>query len=62
MIDLTKKEAYAVAEFIDMNIYDNIRNDLDIDSFEWLKNIVHAYEKLCEASGYRGLTESEDES
>ena len=60
--ELTKKEAYAVAEFIDCNLLDYIRSDTDIDSMEWLRHIVHAYEKMCKASGYVGLTEhSEDE-
>ena len=56
-MELTKNEAYAVADFIDYALYDRIRNDVDIDSMEWLKNIVHAYEKLSKYSGYVGLTE-----
>lgn len=59
---LTEDEAYGVAQFIDANLYDSIRNDDSIDSVEWLKNILHAYEKMCKASGYVGLTEHvEDE-
>ena len=61
MIDLTKKECYALADFIDCALYERIRDDTDIDSLEWLKSIVHAYEKLCEASGYVGLTEHAEE-
>lgn len=57
---LTKKEAYAIAEFIDCNLIDNIRNDTEIDSIEWLRNILHAYEKACKASGYVGPTEHEE--
>lgn len=57
MIDLTKDEAYSVAELIDMNLLDTIRNYKDIDSMEWLMNIVHVYEKLCKISGYVGLTD-----
>ena len=60
--ELSKKEAHAVAEFIDCNLLDYIRSDTDIDSMEWLRHIVHAYEKMCKASGFVGLTEhSEDE-
>ena len=55
--ELSKKEAYAVADFIDGNLFDAIRNDTDIDSMEWLKSILHAYEKMCKASGFVGLTE-----
>lgn len=57
---LTKDEAFAVADFIDGNLYDCIRNDTDIDSMQWLRNVLHAYEKMCAASGYVGATESED--
>lgn len=63
--ELTKKEAYAVAEFIDCNLLDYIRSDTDIDSMGWLRSIVHAYEKMCAASGFAGLTEhaeGEDDS
>ena len=56
-IELTKGEAYAICDFIDLSLYDRIRNDTDIDSMQWLKNILHAYEKLCKFSGYVGLTE-----
>ena len=56
---LTKSEAYAVAEFIDTYLFTAIRNDLDWDSFQALRNLVHAYEKCCEISGYVGLTDSE---
>lgn len=57
---LTKDEAYAVAEFIDGNLYNYIRSDEEIDSMQWLRNVLHAYEKMCAASGYVGATESED--
>ena len=59
MTELTKDEAYAIAEFIDMNLIQVIRSDDDIDSMRWLKNIIHGYEKLCKISGYVGLTEKE---
>ena len=55
--ELTKGEAYSLADLIDMNLIDYIRNDTDVDSMEWLRNVVHAYEKLCKYSGYKGLTE-----
>lgn len=57
---LTKDEAFAVADFIDGNLFDCIRNDTDIDSVQWLRNVLHAYEKMCAASGYVGTTESEN--
>lgn len=49
---LTKGQAYSLAEFIDLNLIDTIRNDTEIDSTLWLRNIIHAFEKLCAVSGY----------
>lgn len=45
MITLTDSEATALIEFIDANIFDNIRNDIDIDSTLWLYNILNVYKK-----------------
>ena len=58
MTELTKDEAYVLAEFIDMNFFEFLRNNVDVDSMQWLKNMIHAYEKLCKFSGFVGLTES----
>lgn len=58
--ELTKGEAYAVAEFIDMNIFTAIRSDEDWDSFQNLRNLCHAYEKCCAFSGYVGVTDCTD--
>ena len=58
MKELTKDEAYAIAEFIDFNIFDAIRNDTDWDSFQNLRNLI--YEKCCAVSGYRGLTDGSE--
>ena len=60
MDKLTKDEAYAIAEFIDMNIFAAIRNDEEWDSFQNLRNLVRGYEKCCAISGYVGLTDSEE--
>lgn len=59
-IDLTKNEAYSLAEFIDLNLITSIRNDPDMDSIQWLRNIVHGYEKLCRHGGYVGMTEDRE--
>ena len=56
-IELTEGEAYALAEIISMNLFDIIRNNTDIDSMEWLNNVLSAYKKMCECSGYVGLTD-----
>lgn len=60
-LKLTKAEAMAVANHIDSTLFQSIRDDTEIDSMTWLRNIVRAYEKLCAYSGYVGLTESEEE-
>ena len=54
---LTKDEALAIAHYIDMTLYDTIRNDTDIDSLAWLRSVVHGYEKLCAFGDYVGMTE-----
>lgn len=54
---LTSDEALVVAELIDNNLFDVIRNDEDFDSILALKNILRAYDKMCAASGYVGVTE-----
>lgn len=56
MIELTKSEAYAVAEFIDCGLLTFIREDEDIDSMIWLRNMVMAFEKLRIYSGFEPLT------
>jgi hypothetical protein len=61
MNELTKDEAYAIADFIEINLMQVIRNDVDIDSMRWLKNMIHGYEKLCKFSGYVGITDEEEE-
>ena len=43
MNDLTKDEAYAVAEYIDSNLLQYIREDEDIDSMMWLRNVVYMH-------------------
>ena len=60
-MELTKDEAYAIAEFIDSNIFDAIRNDVDWDSFKNLRDLCKGYEKLCDYSGYVGMTDCSPE-
>ena len=59
---LTKSEAHAVAELIDLTLLDTIRQDTEIDSMLWLRRLVHAFEKLCKYSGYNsGYADEEAE-
>ena len=61
MIDLTVDEAFAIAEFIDFNIFAAIRTDTEWDSFQNLRNLVHAYEKCKAFSGYVGATDKRED-
>lgn len=57
-LELTKGEAYSVAEFIDFNLFTAIRNNVDWDSMRALRNLIHVYEKCCILSGYFGCTDT----
>ena len=45
MIELTKKETDVLIELIELNLFDIIRKDEEIDSIEWLETIMSIYEK-----------------
>ena len=49
MIDLTKSQCTNIADFIEMNIFQYIRDDTEIDNMDWLIDMVDAYKKLREA-------------
>lgn len=48
VINLTKSECEQLADFIEYNIYDVIRNDPEIDNINWLECMMSAYKKLRE--------------
>ena len=48
-VELTKTQCQVVAEFIEMNILDVIRNDTDIDNIAWLENMLDAKKALEKA-------------
>ena len=50
-VELSKVQCHVVAEFIEMNILDVIRNDTDIDNIAWLENMLEAKRVLEEAVG-----------
>lgn len=51
MIEITKEEAAALEEFIELYFFDAIRGDTDIDSMYWVQSIVHVWEKCKKAGG-----------
>jgi hypothetical protein len=45
-IDLKPSECKQLADFIEYNIFDVIRNDTDIDNIGWLECMMSTYKKL----------------
>ena len=60
--ELTKDEAKNVAEFIGDWLIESIRSNPDIDNINWIKNMISAYDKLKEYSGFVGLYDNPKES
>ena len=48
-ITMPKGVAEALADFIEFDIFDRIRNDVDIDNINWLCCICDAYRELRKA-------------
>ena len=48
-VELSKVQCEVVADFIEMNILDVIRNDTDIDNVAWLENMLEAKQALAKA-------------
>lgn len=45
MIELTTAEADSLLDFLELNLIDVIRNDTDVDSLEWLDNMMSIWRK-----------------
>ena len=41
-IEFTKGQCESLSEFIEMNLLDVIRKDVDIDNLNWVRNILDA--------------------
>lgn len=55
MVEITNSEAESLADFLDLHLIQVIRDDIDIDSMEWLCNLCRIYEKC------NGVKEDEGE-
>ena len=44
-IIITPSEAVSLSDFIQLNLIDVIRNDVEIDSIEWIYNLINVYKK-----------------
>ena len=49
---LSMAQAYSVAEFIDAHLFRAIRDNVEWDNLQALKNILYAYDEMCRVSGY----------
>ena len=45
-IDLTESQCKNLCDFIEVNIFEYIRNDTEIDNINWLIDLMKAYQKL----------------
>ena len=45
---LTKEECIAICDFIEINIFDNIRRDDEIDNINWLVMMMDIYKRAKE--------------
>ena len=45
-IDLTESQCRNLCDFIELNIFEYIRNDTDIDNIDWLIDMMETYQKL----------------
>ena len=48
-VELTKNQCRNVAEFIEMNLLDIIRNQVDIDNVAWVEDMLDAKRALEKA-------------
>lgn len=46
IIDLTESQCKNLCDFIEVNIFEYIRNDTEIDNISWLIDMMKAYQKL----------------
>ena len=46
IIDLTESKCKNLCDFIEVNIFDYIRNDTDIDNIDWLVDMMDTYQQL----------------
>lgn len=46
IIDLKESQCINLCDFIELNIFDYIRNNTDIDNIDWLVDMMEIYQKL----------------
>lgn len=50
-ITFTEAELAALSDYIQFNLLDVIRTDVNIDNINWVCNMCHIYEKVMGAMG-----------
>lgn len=50
-VELTKSQCKNLADFLEFNLIESIRNDTDIDNIYYVSDMCKAYEVLREAGG-----------
>lgn len=56
-IDLKESQCINLCDFIELNIFDYIRNDTDIDNIDWLVDMMEIYQKLKKWNTASGIIE-----
>ncbi len=54
-VELTKSQVENLADFIEVNLIDDIRRDESIDNLEWVKDLCDAHTKLKKALEGSGI-------
>ena len=54
-VELTKSQVKNLADFIEVNLLDDIRKDESIDNIEYVKDLCDAHTKLKEALEGSGI-------
>lgn len=49
IVELTKVQCQNIADFIELNLLDAIRNDVDIDNLVWVESLILAKKELEQA-------------
>lgn len=52
-MEITKLEASSLCDFIEMNIFESLRNDPDADNIAYLVNLMNVFQRAAEFSGYK---------
>lgn len=50
-VELSKDQCESLADFISLNLLDVIRNDVDIDNLNYVRNLLNALQTFEEAHG-----------